>query len=121
MRTFQVTVNGKTYDVGVEETTDGLSVAPPKPAQAAPQPALAPKQAEPLSGAPVKAPMPGVIVKVAVAAGDTVTAGQTLAVLEAMKMENEITAASGGTVAQVLINTGAAVETGDVIMVIINQ
>ncbi len=60
----------------------------------------------------VKSPMPGRVVKVLVAKGDAVQAGQGLLVLEAMKMENEVRARVAGTVAEVHVATGAAVEGG---------
>ena len=66
----------------------------------------------------MKAPMPGNILKVAVAQGDTVKEGQLLCVLEAMKMENEIMAPHDAKVAQVLANKGATVNTGDVLVVL---
>ncbi len=66
----------------------------------------------------VEAPMQGTIVKVLVAQGDTVELGQTLLVLEAMKMENNIVAATDGTVAEVRVSTGQSVGTGDVLAVI---
>jgi glutaconyl-CoA decarboxylase len=62
--------------------------------------------------------MPGTILKVNVAAGQTVKEGDLLVVLEAMKMENEIFAPKGGTVSQVLVEKGASVNTGDVLVVI---
>ena len=58
----------------------------------------------------IKSPMPGRVVKVLVAKGDSVSAGQGLVVLEAMKMENEVRARAGGTVAEVHVTAGAAVE-----------
>jgi biotin carboxyl carrier protein len=58
----------------------------------------------------VKSPMPGRVVKVLVAKGDSVTVGQGLVVLEAMKMENEVRARAAGTVAEVHVASGAAVE-----------
>lgn len=58
----------------------------------------------------VRAPMPGLVVEVSVRAGDQVPAGERVAVVEAMKMENELRAAAGGKVARVLIEAGAAVE-----------
>jgi biotin carboxyl carrier protein len=58
----------------------------------------------------VKSPMPGRVVKVLVAKGDSVTVGQGLVVLEAMKMENEVRARTAGTVAEVHVASGAAVE-----------
>ena len=57
----------------------------------------------------VKAPMPGLVVRVLVAVGDAVEAGQGLVVLEAMKMENELKAPAAGTVAAVHVEAGAAV------------
>jgi acetyl-CoA/propionyl-CoA carboxylase biotin carboxyl carrier protein len=66
----------------------------------------------------VSAPMQGTIVKVLVSAGDAVEAGQSLLVLEAMKMENHINAEASGTVAEVRVNAGDTVGTGDVLVVI---
>ena len=62
--------------------------------------------------APVKAPMPGVVLKVQVQQGQAVKAGQVLVILEAMKMENEIVAPKDGTVAQIVAAKGASVESG---------
>jgi biotin carboxyl carrier protein len=58
----------------------------------------------------VKSPMPGRVVKILVAEGDTVAAGQGLMVLEAMKMENEVRARAAGTVGQIHVKAGATVE-----------
>jgi pyruvate carboxylase subunit B len=58
------------------------------------------------------APMPGLIVRLAVQVGETVTAGQSLVVMEAMKMENELRAATPGTVKSIQVEVGAAVEKG---------
>jgi biotin carboxyl carrier protein len=66
----------------------------------------------------VKAPLPGKISHVAVQAGDAVTAGQSLLVIEAMKMENELKAAAAGTVRDVRVTAGQAVNAGDVLIVI---
>ena len=62
--------------------------------------------------------MPGNILKVAVSQGQTVKEGELLVVLEAMKMENEIFAPKAGTVAQVLVQKGATVDTGATMVVI---
>ena len=62
--------------------------------------------------APLKAPMPGLIVRVNVAAGDEIQAGQGLIVMEAMKMENELRAAAAGKVKRVAVAAGQAVEKG---------
>lgn len=66
--------------------------------------------------APLIAPMPGMIVRVAVQVGDTVEPGQGLIVMEAMKMENELRATSAGTVKAVLAQPGTAVEKGTVLL-----
>jgi pyruvate carboxylase subunit B len=68
--------------------------------------------AGPLGPAPLVAPMPGLIVRVNVAPGDVVQAGQGLVVMEAMKMENELRTQAGGTVKAVLVQPGATVEKG---------
>lgn len=65
---------------------------------------------------PLVAPMPGLVVRVAVAPGDEVTAGQGLVVMEAMKMENELRSASAGTVRAVHVSPGTAVEKGTVLV-----
>jgi biotin carboxyl carrier protein len=122
MRKFNITVNGTTYEVDVEEI-GGVATAPvAAPVQAAPAAAPAPaKKAAPApTGAAgsikVTAPMPGSIVSVKVNAGDAVKADTVVAVLEAMKMENEIFAGQDGTIASVNVATGDSVNSGDVIV-----
>ena len=66
--------------------------------------------------APLIAPMPGMIVRISVAVGDTVQAGQGLIVMEAMKMENELRAATAGTVKAILAREGTAVEKGALLL-----
>lgn len=68
--------------------------------------------AGPAGPAPLKAPMPGLIVRINVQAGDTVQAGQGLVVMEAMKMENELRATAAGKVKAVIVTPGTAVEKG---------
>lgn len=126
MRKFNVTVNGQAYEVEVEEVGGAPTAAPVRaaapvaaPVAAAPVAAAAPAaKAAPavVGGEPVKAPMPGNILDVKVKAGDKVTTGQALCVLEAMKMENEIPAPHDGVVAQVVVTKGATVEAGDVLV-----
>lgn len=65
---------------------------------------------------PVKAPMPGMIVRINVKAGDQVNAGQGVAIIEAMKMENELKAEAAGVVANVVVAAGTAVEKGTVLI-----
>ena len=120
-----VVVNGVDYEVEIEgakaSTVSKPQVAPaPKsansamitPSSATPSPRIA--AAAPSSGYSVKCPLPGTVLSVKVAAGDTIAAGQTLVVLEAMKMENNIDADRGGVVKQVLVQQGATVMEGDV-------
>lgn len=66
--------------------------------------------------APLLAPMPGMVVRISVAVGDTVQAGQGLIVMEAMKMENELRAATAGTVKAILAREGTAVEKGALLL-----
>ncbi len=116
MRKFNITVNGKTYEVDVEEVGGVMASAPVQAVpKAAPAPAAAP--AAPVAGATqIKAPMPGTIVSVKVNVGDTVKNGDLIAVLEAMKMENEIFSSADGKVSGVSVSAGDAVNTGDVIV-----
>jgi biotin carboxyl carrier protein len=114
MRKFQVTVNGNTYEVEVEELQGGQSVAT-TPVVAAPV-AAAPKVSSSAAGSTkVEAPMQGKIVGVKVSEGQSVKEGDVIAILEAMKMENEVVAPKAGTVASVNIATGQTVEAGDLI------
>lgn len=77
---------------------------------------LAARSAPPAGPAPVIAPMPGLVVRVNVAVGDTVTAGQGVLVMEAMKMENELRASAAATVKAVRVVQGTAVEKGTVLI-----
>ena len=121
MRRFNVTVNGVTYDVVVEEVGGAAPAAAPvaaAPAAPVAAPAAAPKAA-PAGNAgavAVKAPMPGTIMKVNVAPGQAVKKGDVLCVLEAMKMENDISAPQDGTVASVNVQKGASVQSEEVLV-----
>ena len=86
----------------------------PAPVAEAPKAAPAPQAAPAASGAgkPVTSPLPGVIVEISVKVGDTVKAGQQVAVLEAMKMENAIEADHAGTVTAIHVNKGDSVLEG---------
>ena len=119
MKYYNITVNGVAYSVSVEETAAGAApvAAAPAAPKAAPAPAAAPKAAAGAAGAvTVKAPMPGNILDVKVAAGASVKAGDVLVILEAMKMENEIVAPQDGTVASINVNKGDTVNSGDVLV-----
>ena len=114
-----VTVNGKAYDVEIEgkETTKPAPAKPttttatsPKPAAAAaPKPTTTAPAGE---GTPFKAPLPGTIVDIKVTAGQQVAVGDVVLILEAMKMENEITAEKAGTIASISVNKGDTVMEG---------
>lgn len=122
MRKFNITVNGKTYEVDVEEVgaanvSAPVQTAAPAPQAAAPKAAAPAPKAAPVAGAKqVTAPMPGTIVSVKVNVGDKVESGTLVAVLEAMKMENEIFAGVEGTVAGISVSAGDSVNSGDVIV-----
>ncbi len=126
---YTATLNGKQYEVELERIDayepmprygEAPAAAPapvaapaapaPAPAPAAPAPAPA---AAPAAGATtVEAPMPGKILNIKVSAGQAVKFGETVIVMEAMKMETEIVAPADGTVAQILVKAGDAVDTG---------
>ena len=128
MKKFQVTVNGNTYEVEVEELGGSFTptmqvpqvtkvvTAPVNTTPVAPQ--AAPQTNGAVNGTKVVAPMPGKIVDVKVSVGQSVKEGDLVAILEAMKMENEIFAPSSGTVAAINVSAGTAVETNDVIVVL---
>ena len=120
MKYYNITVNGVAYSVSVEETAAGatpVAAAPAAPVAPKAAPAAAPKAAAGAAGAvTVKAPMPGNILDVKVAAGASVKAGDVLVILEAMKMENEIVAPQDGTVASINVNKGDTVNSGDVLV-----
>lgn len=119
MKNYTITVNGNAYNVTVEENGAGSAPA----AAAAPKaaaPAAAPKAAAPAAAgaASINAPMRGTIVDVKVKVGDKVSNGTVVAVLEAMKMENDIVSDKDGVVASICVNKGDAVETGAAVVTI---
>lgn len=118
MKHYVVTVNGTAYDVTVEETGEEASAPVAVAAPAAPKAApAAPKAASAGAGSvKVTAPMPGTILKVNVTVGQTVKSGESMCVLEAMKMENDIPAPQDGVVASVEVTKGASVQSGDLIV-----
>lgn len=132
MKNYTITVNGVAYDVTVEERGAGaapavaaapapVAAAPapaaPAPAAAAPAPAPAAPAAAPAAagGIEVKASVPGKVLKVEASVGQAVKAGDSIVVLEAMKMEIPIVAPEDGTVASINVNAGDSVETGDLL------
>ena len=119
MKNYTITVNGNVYDVTVEEGASTGAVSAPAAPKAAPKAAAAPAAKPAATGTAgsvkINAPMPGKIVDVKVKVGDAVKKGQTVLVLEAMKMENDIVAPEDGTVASIDVAVGDAVEAGHVL------
>ena len=108
-----VTVNGASYKVEMDTpVAPAPAAAPATPATSAPAPAPAPAAAPAGAGKVITSPLPGVIIEVSVKEGQAVKAGQKVAVMEAMKMENEIQASCDGTVTAVLVNKGDSVLEG---------
>ena len=122
----RVIVNGTEYIVEVE----GVKPQPTKkpqvaaatysaaPAAAAPAPAAVAPKAAVAGGAKITSPLPGTVMAINVAVGDSVTAGQTVAVLEAMKMENNIAADTAGVVKEICVNKGAIVQEGEPLIIL---
>lgn len=133
MRKFNIKVNGQAYEVEVEEVAGGFAPAPVVPVAAAPAPVVAPvaapapEKAEakaapapvaaPAGGTQLKAPMPGTVIDFKATNGAAVKKGQTVLILEAMKMENEIVAPADGVITFVA-SKGASVNTDDLLAVI---
>jgi len=144
-RRYRVTVDGETYEVEVEElagaepvfvteagpaaASSGALVSPPR--VAAGQPLAVPRGRSPAgTGGPaptrsptgggevVRAPLPGIILRVSVAPGQAVKHGQVIVVLEAMKMENEIVSPRDGTIREVLVGQGVSVAVGDPLVIL---
>lgn len=128
---YIVTINDKNYEVEVEKgqasvvKTTQTALKPAQevqPISAAPAatatPAAPVQNSTTVSGDPVKAPMPGSIVDVHVQPGASVKKGDVLFVLEAMKMESEITAPRDAVVSQIMVAKGASVSTGDILLML---
>ena len=144
MKKFKIIVDGKAYEVEVEEigtnspavttissaqTSAAKSIEKPTPAKAEEKETVVksvkvsnsptPKASSTaVSGEEVKAPMPGKVLQLKVKEGDNVKDGDTLLILEAMKMENEIIANASGSIKKINVTANNMVDTGDLLMVI---
>lgn len=125
MKKYKVTVDGQVFNVIVEEDTAQTlhqNVISSRPEPVSPHPAAITAEPQPQRRFPadgvlkVEAPMPGSIVDLAVSPGDTVKEGEVLLILEAMKMENEITAPQSGTVYEVHVKAGDTVDSGEILV-----
>lgn len=118
MRNFIVTIDGKSYQVGVEEVgATQTQVATPVVSEIKPAPAPQKVASTAVSGTKVEAPMPGMIKGYKVAEGAEVKEGDVILVLEAMKMDNDITAPCSGTISY-KTTKGSNVDTGALMAVI---
>lgn len=126
MTSYQITVNGKSFVVSVGDVStspvqvvvngvaksvafgEAVAAAPAVVAAPAPVPAPAPQAmpADSVGGAKINAPMPGKILSITIKVGDSVTEGDTVCTLEAMKMEMPISSTASGTVKAIHVNVG---------------
>ena len=112
MKTYKVKVNGKLYEVQLEAVSESAeSISAPSKTESVPAPAKVSAGAS-----TINAPISGKVLSVKVNVGDAVKKGQVVAIIEAMKLENEIPATSDGTVKQICINAGATVNSGDALI-----
>ena len=136
MRKFKITVDGKVYEVEVEEVRENKSSGgaisasqpvvskvkeepiKPEPTKVSNSPAPSKTPTAAVAGEEVVAPMPGKVLQLKVSEGDSVKEGDTLLILEAMKMENEIIANASGSIKKINVAANDMVDTGDILMVI---
>ncbi len=113
MKSYTITVNGTVYDVTVEENGSvSAPVAAPRRAAAAPAPVAAPAPAQGAGSVKIEAGAAGKVFKIEASAGTAVKKGDTILILEIMKMETPVVATEDGTVASINVNVGDMVEAG---------
>lgn len=116
MKNYKITVNGKAYDVTVQEAGETpVAASAPAPTREAKKPAVTASA----GAVSVKSPMPGTILDIKVNVGESVKSGQVLCILEAMKMENDIVAPQDGTVDAILVSKNDSVEANDDIIALV--
>jgi methylmalonyl-CoA carboxyltransferase small subunit len=122
---LKVTIDGKTYEVDVEATEPESPVQPLRPVEPAQVrvPAAAPPPVPVPAGGPAvdeakvcRSPVAGIAVRIAAQVGQTLQTGDVLIVLEAMKMETNITAPSAGKIASIKVNQGDPVQSGQIVV-----
>jgi biotin carboxyl carrier protein len=111
MKLYRVKVNGKVFEVELEAVSEVKGNVQTTPAASAPA-------SSSTGGATIVAPIAGKVLGIKVNVGDKVTKGQTVAVIEAMKLENEVPSTVEGTVKEIKVSTGASVNNGDVLIVL---
>lgn len=122
MKKYEIEINNEIYRVSVKELeadadmSTGQTTPEPQAAQTSTEPSAQPAVTG--DGAEIKAPMAGTILKVSVTPGQTVSQGDTLVVLEAMKMENEVVAPKDGVVGEIFVGTNERVESDQVLLTI---
>ena len=120
MKSYRITVNGNVYDVTVEETTGNGAAPVQQSAAPAPQPvktqqAATPQSAGNAGSVEIKSSVPGKVIAVEVSQGQVVKAGDTVVILESMKMEIPVVAPQDGTIASIAVSQGNEVENGAVL------
>ncbi len=124
MKKYEIEINNEVYHVSVRELEADANMGTTSQQEAdtqetkSPAEAVKPQQTANGDGVEIHAPMAGTIYKIAVAPGDSVIQGDTLLVLEAMKMENEIVAPEDGVVGEIFVNTSERVESGQLLLTI---
>lgn len=115
MKNYRITVNGVAYDVSVEETNEVSSFTAPAPSPAPIKKAAAPSPAQKTvaMGKTVAAQVPGKITNIVAKVGQSIKTGDTVIMLEAMKMEIPVVSSVDGVVSSILVNVGQNVEAGE--------
>lgn len=119
MKNYEIEINGETYRVAVKELAEDADMTSKAAAKKEKAEETTTAPASPTtSGTEVKAPMAGSIVSVKVSAGDEVSEGDVLGILEAMKMENEIIAPADGVVQEILVGADDSVQSDQILFIL---